>query len=204
MMSIEQLIEQRRSIVHYQSERAVSQSQVEQLIRLASLSPSAYNFQNWRFIAVQSDEARQQLYQHGYQQSQLLSAPLTVIVCGRMMAHLELQQSLAPSVEQKIIPQQVATSWLSMATNSHQDNPQLQRDEAIRSGSLAAMTLMLAAEGMGLASCAVGGFDAEAVSREFSLTAHELPVMLITLGYKQDNNWRQKQRKATESLLQWV
>ncbi|AHY09918.1 nitroreductase family protein [Serratia plymuthica] len=35
----------------------------------------------------------------------------------------------------------------------------LQRDEVVRSASLAAMTLMLAAQGMGLGSCPMVGFN---------------------------------------------
>ena len=59
---------------------------------------------------------------------------------------------------------------------------QLQRDEAVRSASLAAMTLMLAAEGMGLASAPMGGFDAAGVASAFGLQADELPVMLVAVG----------------------
>lgn len=55
--------------------------------------------------------------------------------------------------------------WIGAAQGMYKDNCQLQRDEAIRSGSLAAMTLMLVAKGQGLVSTPMIGFDAAAVSK---------------------------------------
>ena len=57
------------------------------------------------------------------------------------------------------------------------------RDEAIRSASLAAMTMMLAAEARGLAACALTGFDPERVRREFGVGDRYIPVMLLAVGY---------------------
>ncbi|WP_198001684.1 nitroreductase family protein [Chromobacterium haemolyticum] len=76
-----------------------------------------------------------------------------------------------------------------------------QRDEAIRSASLATMVLLLAAEERGLASCALGGFDAEAVAREFDLAADELPVMLVTVGRAAAGNWPQKPRRPVAEVM---
>lgn len=70
-----------------------------------------------------------------------------------------------------------------MAQSSYGGDAQLQRDEAGRSASLAAMTLMLAAQGMGLVSGAMGGFDTPGVVQAFGLAPHELPVMLVSVGY---------------------
>lgn len=75
---------------------------------------------------------------------------------------------------------------------------------AVRSASLAAMTLMLAAQGLGLGSCAMSGFDAQQVSRAFDLDATELPVMIVTVGYAADDNWPQKPRKALTEVFSIV
>ncbi|MNI91514.1 putative NAD(P)H nitroreductase YodC [compost metagenome] len=95
----------------------------------------------------------------------------------------------------------VVESWVKQATNAYQDNAILQRDEAIRSASLAAMTLILAAQEMGLGTCAMGGFDAKQVSQDFELTVTELPVMIVAVGYATINNWAQKIRKPVTEVL---
>jgi nitroreductase len=94
--------------------------------------------------------------------------------------------------------------WVGAAQGMYQDNPKLQRDEAVRSGSLAAMTLMLAAKGQGLVSTPMIGFDAIAVAEAFELAATEIPVMLVTVGYPGAENWPQKPRKAVRDVLAFV
>jgi nitroreductase len=94
--------------------------------------------------------------------------------------------------------------WVGAAEGMYKENPQLQRDEAIRSGSLAAMTLMLAAKGQGLVSTPMIGFDQSAVAKEFGLSDLEIPVMLVTVGYPGATNWPQKPRKAVNDVLQFV
>ena len=90
-----------------------------------------------------------------------------------------------------------------MAHGSHEGNPTLQRDEAFRSASLAAMALMLAAQDQGLVTGPMSGFDPAAVSSAFGLAADELPVMLVTVGYPASGNWRQKPRKPVSEVLRW-
>lgn len=77
-------------------------------------------------------------------------------------------------------------------------------DEAVRSASLAAMTLMLAAEGMNLGSCPMVGFDEQQVRRDFALADHELPLMIVVIGHPEKSNNRQKIRQPTETVLSFA
>lgn len=81
-------------------------------------------------------------------------------------------------------------------------NPTFQRDEAIRSGALAAMTLMLAAQGKGLVSCPMIGFNPAAEA--FALQATDVPVMIVTAGYPGPSNWLKKPRKQISEVLALV
>ena len=199
--SIKDLIESRVSTPRYQAGRDLPESTIRELVQLATRAPSAYNLQNWKFIAVRSDAAKARLHAVAYQQRQVLDAPVTFIICGTLAAHETLAQRLQPSVDAGILPPATLQGWTAMASESHAGNPQLQRDEALRSASLSAMTLMLAAQGMGLASGAMSGFDAEGVAREFGLGANELPVMLVTAGYPAADNWPQKVRRPLHEVL---
>jgi nitroreductase len=80
----------------------------------------------------------------------------------------------------------------------------LQRDEPVRSASLAAMTLMLAAQGMGLVSGSMSGFDADGVAREFQLDATQVPVILVTVGYPAAGNWPQKPRRPLHEVIEFA
>ncbi|MDH2432543.1 nitroreductase family protein [Pokkaliibacter sp. MBI-7] len=202
MTTIIDAIESRSSTGRYDPQGNVSDSTIAELVRLATLAPSAYNLQNWRFIAARSDAAKIRLHAAAYGQQQVLDAAVTFVICGTLEAYRELADALQPSISQGIIGTAVADAWVQQATHSHRDNPVLQRDEALRSASLAAMTLMLAAQGMGLSSGAMSGFDPQAVSQAFHLQAHELPVMLVTVGQAAAGNWPQKPRRAVAEVLE--
>ncbi|PXX42561.1 nitroreductase family protein [Undibacterium pigrum] len=202
--SIQEIIESRVSANNYDSSRKLSNSEISELVRLATLAPSAYNFQNWKFLAVVSDEAKQRLQAAAFNQQKVNDAAVTFIICGTLNAHTQLEPALRPAVNAGIIDDKMLTTWVGMAEQSHTNNAVLQRDEALRSASLAAMTLMLAAQGKGLASCALSGFDADAVSREFDLHETEIPVMLLTVGYAAPGNWPQKPRKQLHEVMQLI
>lgn len=147
--SLHTLIEQRSSTSHYDASKLLADSQITELMRLATLAPSAYHFQNWKLIAVRSSAAKARLKDIALGQAQVEDAAVTFIICGSLMPHQQLATALRPSLEAGALPQEIADSWVSSANASYAENLQLQRDEAIRSASLAAMTLILAAEGMG-------------------------------------------------------
>lgn len=201
MNPFESILEARTSVGRYDASKAVDRPLVSELVRLACLAPSAFNLQNWSFVAVHSDEAKQRLYPLAFQQQQVLDAAVTYIVCGKTEGYKQLSDVLQSSVDAKIINEQVQQVWVDMVTQSHEGNEQVKRDEAIRSASLAAMSMMIAAQELGMVSGAMGGFDAEAVRNEFELEEDSLPVMLITVGFPAQGNWPQKMRKPVEQVL---
>ena len=201
---IQKTIESRVSINYFDPDRAVSNEVIESLVAQATRVPSAYNFQNWRFIAVRSPDAKTRLKALAYGQQKVHDASVIFIICGTLAAHKQLAKILKPSVDAGIMEQHVADGWVDQATRIHANNPTLQRDEAIRSASLAAMTLMLAAEGMGLASGAMIGFDMEGLAREFRLTSDDVPAIMVTIGYPVTGNWPQKSRRPISEVLEVI
>ena len=198
---IREMIEQRTSVGKYEENIEIDDSIIKEIVRLASLSPSAYNLQNWRFIAVKSQQSKLKLQEAAYGQPQIAQASVTFIVCGQLNAHKVLASTLQLSVDRNIMPSAIAESWVKAATESHDGNSGHQRDEAIRSASLAAMTLMFAAQSLGFDSGAMGGFDSQKVSEIFSLSEDDMPVMLITVGQGIKQNWPQKTRKPISDIL---
>lgn len=204
MSNVQHLLENRISTNVFDTTKPVSDAQIKELVRQATLAPSAYNFQNWKFIAVTSPAAKEKLKAAAYGQQKVVDAAVTFVVCGTLAAHQQLATTLQPSIDKGILSKDVVDGWVGMAKGTHENNPQLQRDEAFRSASLAAMALILAAEDMGLSTGPMSGFDAAAVSSAFSLTANEVPVILIATGYKAPGNWPQKPRRTVAEVLTTV
>lgn len=201
---VSKLLQQRVSTGRYDPDFEIDDQTITELIRQTILTPSAYNLQNWRFIAVKSEEQKQALHQASYQQPQILDAAVTFIVVGQLNAHKQLAAALQPSVDAELMPQTAADGWVAVATQTHEGNPQLQMDEAFRSASLAAMTLMLAAEDMGFATGPMSGFVREQVQQAFNLSEDDIPVMLVTVGKAANKSWSQKKRRPVEKVLEIV
>lgn len=202
--SIKQLIEQRISANHFDASRPLADAEIAELVRLATLAPSAFNFQNWHFVAVRSAEGKARLKALAYGQQKVVDAAVAIIVCGRLAPQDGLPSALAPAVERGMLDQQIVDGWVTMAKAMYEGNPTLQRDEAIRSACLAAMTLMLAAEGMGLVTGPMIGFDAAAVALAFDLEPNMIPAMLLTVGYVSAGNWPQKPRRPVGDVLRFA
>lgn len=201
---VNQLLENRVSTGRFDPDYDIDDATITELIRQTTLAPSAYNLQNWRFVAVKSAEQKQALHQASYQQPQVLDAAVTFIVVGQLNAHKQLAAALQPSVDAGLVPQTAADGWIAAATQTHEGNPQLQMDEAFRSASLAAMTLMLAAEDMGFATGPMSGFVREQVQQAFNLGEDDIPVMLVTVGKAANKSWSQKKRWPVEKVLKIV
>jgi putative NAD(P)H nitroreductase len=201
---IQQAIESRMSVNHFQPNITLSYDVITSLVAQATRAPSAYNMQNWRFIAVRSEQGKARLKSVAYGQQKVVDASVSFIVCGTLAAHKQLATALQPSVDAGIMEQRMVEEWVTQAGTAHEGNTVVQRDEAVRSASLAAMTLMLAAHGMGLGSCAMVGFDAAGLSEEFNLAPTELPAVIVTVGYPLAGNWPQKPRRPLPEILDVV
>jgi nitroreductase len=177
---------------------------IRELIAYACEAPSAYNLQNWRFVAVKSLARKRALMAVAYDQEKVVEAAVTFIVCGVLEPHRHLRAAMQPFHDDGHIDRDFLEDWIEEATSTYRDEPRFQRDEAIRSASLAAMNLMIAAQAMGLASGPMIGFDAAAVSAEFNLAPTEVPVMLVAVGRAAQGNWPRKRRRPVDQVLDIV
>ncbi|MHB1293323.1 MAG: nitroreductase family protein, partial [Sulfuricella sp.] len=64
----------------------------------------------------------------------------------------------------------------------YEGREQVQRDEAMRSCGIAAMSLMLAAKEMGYDSCPMDGFDFDAVGKLINLPQDHVVAMFVAIG----------------------
>lgn len=195
-----ELIRSRISANKFDTTKTLSQQEIRELVEYATQAPSSTNIQHWRFIAVTKPADKERLKQAAFGQQKVADAAVTFIVLGDLRGHEKLGTILDRSVKAGILDQQTRDRWVDTANESYA-NPLKARDEAIRSASLAAMTLMIAAQAKGLVSGPMIGFDPEGVKREFGISDRYVPVMLLTVGYPAAGNWPRKPRLTVEEVL---
>jgi nitroreductase len=175
-MEFDEAVRSRRSIKTYDSDVAVDDATLKRLFELVTQSPSSFNLQHWRFVVIRDVDRRKELMAASWGQPHVGAAPAVVVVAGKLRAHEDAARANGHA------PQEVLDSLVPVIERSYANNEQFQRDEAIRSGSLASMTLMLAARTLGLVTCPMIGFQPAEVARIAGLDEGHIPVMLITLG----------------------
>jgi len=175
-MDFRELVTTRRSVKKYDPNHEVSDAELKELFELVALSPSSFNLQHWRFVVVRRPEHKAALRAAAFDQEQVGTCSAAIVVAGKLGAHEDAEHIYAEA------PEAVRGSMVPMIHQFYEDKPQAQRDEAIRSGSLAAMTLMFAARDLGYATGPMIGFDPQKVSKLLELDEGYVPVMLIVLG----------------------
>lgn len=200
-MSTLEVIKHRISANKFDTLRTLSEAEIKELVAYATEAPSAYNIQNWRFVAVTTPEAKERLKALAYNQQKVVDAAVTFIVLGDLRGHEKLPEILKPLVDGGAMKQEAVEGWVKSATAAYSGSEQFARDEAIRSAAFAAMTLMIAAEAKGLATGPMIGFDPAGVKREFNIPDRYVPMMLLTVGYAAPGNWPRKPRLGVDEVL---
>jgi nitroreductase len=195
-----ELIHARLSTERFDPGLTLSEDEIRELIEDAIQAPSSFNIQHWRFVALRDPEDKKRLREAAYGQAVVEDAAVTFLVLGDVRGHEKLAAILEGSVEAGVISRRTADRWVEMSDKIYADEP-LARDEAIRSATLAAMTLMLAAAARGLASAPLIGFDPERVRQDFGIPEHCLPVMLLCVGRAAEGNPPRKVRMGADRVL---
>lgn len=165
-LSVSEAIQARRAVKGFDPNHEMSEQEIERLLSLAVLSPTAFNIQNWRFLLLRDTQRRRRVRTLAWDQAQVTDASLLIVLCADLRAWdrgpARYWRNVAKPVQDFMIP---AIHQYSAGRE------QVQRDEAMRSCGIAAMTLMLAAKEMGYDSCPMDGFDFDTVGKEIQLPA---------------------------------
>ncbi len=163
--------------------RSIASDVLERILGLATLAPSSFNLQPWRFLVVRDERSRRRLQTCARNQPQVGQSPVVVIVLGyHHPVRTHLEPMLTMELESGGCTPEKAAEIRGRATASLER----QTDHALwatRSTMLATSALMLAAESFGVASTLVEGFDSDAVRKEFGIADDHTICCLIALGY---------------------
>jgi len=183
-MEVKDAIKTRRSVKHYDPAHRMSDEEVNELLSLALLSPTAFNIQNWRFVVVSDPDLRKKVREVAWDQAQVTDTSLFIILC----ADLNSWQN-DPARYWKCAPREVQDFILPAIDNYYRSKEQVQRDEAMRSCGIAAQTLMLAAKSMGYESCPMDGFDFDKVGEIINLPPNHVIAMFVAIGKETKEAW---------------
>lgn len=199
-MEFNQLLQARYSVNQFDPNGTISREELESIIDAATLTPSSYNLQHWRFLVVDDKEKKLKLKSVAYDQQKVEDAAAAILVLGNLKAHEDVKRIADDLSAKGYLPEQYKENVINQV-NEFYGNEAIQRDEAIRGASLAAMTLMLAAKDKGFGTCPMIGFDPQRARQEFNIPEHLIPVMLITIGPEKDPKMPRKLRFSAKEVI---
>ena len=175
-VEVSKAIESRRSINIFDPECTISESEVHELIKAANHSPSAFNIQHWRFVWLRDEAVQQQAKEACWFQPQVIDASATLLICMDFKAWQK-----QPERYWQNAPAEVAEAQIRNSQAIYANNPQLEREEGVRSASMAAMAIMIKAMDMGYESCAMA-CDVEKMGAIIHLPEDHAICMALAIG----------------------
>ncbi len=153
----------------------LTEEETGQLLSLVSLSLSAFNVNNCRFVVVRDPDLRKEINKFSVNQPQLPHAASLIILCAGLTPgetnpgeYGDHDSGKRPASSRK--------------KTLRRDCDRKQRDEAMCSCGIAAQTLMLTAKAMNYDSWRLEGFEAEGVGKLINLPQDHVVAMLIVVG----------------------
>lgn len=182
-LSVPEAIVGRRATRQFDPGRPLPVGVLAQVLELASLAPSGFNLQPWRFLVVRNARNRQKLRECAFNQPKITDAPVVVIVLGYHHPHRShLDAVVQKQVELGALTADTAAEFRARAVQAMERV----RDCPIwttRSTMLAAAALILAAESLGVASAPMEGFEPDKVKAAFGVPDDHTVCCLIALGF---------------------
>lgn len=201
-IALEDAIRERRSVHYFTPGTTISEAQWRKLFELTAMSPSSFNFQPWDFVVVDEAPRKQQLLPLCWGQQQVVDCAAIVAVLGDKNPHRRDKQILQQFQDNGYIDEATKQAYLGAVDVVYPDDAR-KIEHAVGGASLAAMTFMLAAHGMGLATLPMIGFDPIGVRKFLKVPDDYVITMLLAVGKTAERDLPRQQRRGFEDIVHW-
>jgi nitroreductase len=178
LLNVREAARQRRSIRAFDP-TPVPREDLDEILDVVRLAPSAFNVQPWRFVVVQTPELKAQLAAAAYNQRQVHSAPAVIVLYSDMHDALaNVDEVIHPGMDAV----QRAGARQSILRTFQAQTPEQREAWGAGQANIALGYLLLAAEAHGYQTSPMAGFDPEAVKRLLNLPEHASVPALVAIG----------------------
>ncbi|HEX7468599.1 MAG TPA: nitroreductase family protein [Methanobacterium sp.] len=161
-------------------------TKIDQLFEMIRFAPSALNLQPWKIKVVTDEKTKTRLSAASMEQAQIKTCSHLLVFCadtdlsGNADKITNLMKKVGVPDENLKQVQEVMKIFLSNFDNETGIN------EAQCNVFIAAITAIFAAKSLGIDSCPMQGFNAEAYSEILEIPSGIVPTILVPVGYPAD------------------
>lgn len=164
----------------------VPEELLNDLLETATMAPSGYNLQPWRFIVVRDAESRRRLRAAALGQPKVEQAPVMIIACGDRLGWRDgdLDRVLSDGKTTGYIKDEKMAEGIRRNARQYLESTDI--DVWVTRQTMIAFTfLLLAAEMRGLDTAPMEGFDEAKVREAFAIPSTARVIALMAIGYGQ-------------------
>ncbi|KAB2331485.1 nitroreductase family protein [Bacillus mesophilum] len=200
-----EIMQDRRSIRTYDENVKISKEEMSEILAAATKAPSSVNLQPWRFVVIESPEAKAKLAPLAKFNQQQVKTSSAVIAVFADLNNLDyLEEIYGKAVELGLMPQDVKDKQVpSIRGLLSGISPQANKETILIDSGLVSMGIMLTAKAFGYDTCPIGGYEKDQIAEAFDLDKDRyVPVMLLSIGKAADAGY-QSYRMPVEQVTEW-
>lgn len=182
----------RKSVRLYDETYKISHEEMLEMIQEATTAPSSVNMQPWRFVVVESEEAKAKLkplIRFNTKQNDTSSA--MVLIFGDLQCYELGEEIYNQAVAEGKMPEEVRDQQLASIIPYYKSFTKAQMNDVVKvDSSLAAMQFMLTARAHGYETNPIGGFEADVLAETFGLDNERyVPVIILSVGKAKESGY---------------
>ena len=178
LLDVRTAAERRRSIRAFEPD-SMPQADLDAILDVVRLAPSAFNVQPWRFVVVESPERKAALAAAAYGQKQVQSAPAVIVLYTDVQDALDrIEEVVHPNLDAAARAKTAASVRGMFAKRTDAEREQWGAEQ----GNIALGYLLLIAEAHGYQTSPMAGFEADKVKALLGLPAHVRIPALVAIG----------------------
>ncbi|WP_080848239.1 nitroreductase family protein [Cytobacillus gottheilii] len=200
-----EIMQDRRSIRTYDENVKISKEEMSEILAAATKAPSSVNLQPWRFVVIESPEAKAKLAPLAKFNQQQVKTSSAVIAVFADLNNLDyLEEIYGKAVELGLMPQDVKDKQVpSIRGLLSGISQQANKETILIDSGLVSMGIMLTAKAFGYDTCPIGGYEKDQIAEAFDLDKDRyVPVMLLSIGKAADAGY-QSYRMPVEQVAEW-
>ena len=186
-MNFKEVMDGRRAINFFDSEKDVPDNLIREMVGLASKTPSGFNLQPWSLMILRDQDKKERLKTHAWNQEKITDAPVTMIVLadeqGWTFENPFVEKNFSQLVQSGEMAESQRDWFANAAATLYGASEERKVAFACKNTGFFAMSLMLAAKSLGLETHPMDGFDIDGVRKEFKIPDNYWIMMLLAVGY---------------------
>jgi len=201
-MDVENALQNWSSVKKYTDEE-ISCETLEKIFDLTTNAPTAFNLQPYRFIVLDSEEAKQKATEAAIGPNGWIRYADKIAV---LIAFEDLDRNAHQVHEKKMeegsMDEEKSEKLMKMFADYKSRDEEFLTGWLTRNTFIPATFFMIACKTQGIGSCPVRGFKTDKLSEKLDLESNERPMLLIPIGYPKEEKreWRRNGEEIFEVL----